>query len=371
MNRTPGRPARLLAAMIFVVLAIGACSSSPSAVETIRDGANGMGSTVAPTAAPFPADEGMMSGTAGEDGTPAGQAPLDGQKDADYATTASDSSEELLIIRTGSLVLDVDNIATTLAEARGIVAGVGGYVSGSDEANEGERHVAVITYRIPAARWDEALDALRGLATKVVTEQTNAVEVTGQVRDLAAWVANYRAEERSLQAIMEKATKVSDILEIESRLFEVRGQIEQLEAQKNSLEEQAADGTLVVTYQTPVVAVEEVKEGWNFGDEVDRAAAQLVSVGQGLASGLVWFGIVILPVLVVLVIVLAIAWFVLRRIARRFPRPASPTWGPAATAPLWGGAPGTAVVQAPATPPADQSATPTESGASTDESHGA
>ena len=46
---------------------------------------------------------------------------------------------------------------------------------------------AEITYRIPADRWEAALDSLRGLnglTTKVVTEHTEAVEVTAQVIDL-------------------------------------------------------------------------------------------------------------------------------------------------------------------------------------------
>ena len=55
---------------------------------------------------------------------------------------------------------------------------------------------AVITYRIPASRWDDALGSLRGLATKVVGEQTQATEVGGQIVDLEARLRNLRASEQ-------------------------------------------------------------------------------------------------------------------------------------------------------------------------------
>ena len=63
----------------------------------------------------------------------------------------------------------------------------------------------------------DALDLLRGLnglTTKVVTEHTEAVEVTGQVIDLQARIKNLQASEVALQGIAERATKISDVLEV-------------------------------------------------------------------------------------------------------------------------------------------------------------
>src|SRR5262245_56598474 len=98
--------------------------------------------------------------------------------------------------------------------------------------------MALITYRIPSARWDDALDALRGLAAKVLNEDTQAVEVTGQVVDLDARLSNLRSTELALQSIMTKATRISDILDVQNQLTSVQGQIEQLTAQKNHLTDQ-------------------------------------------------------------------------------------------------------------------------------------
>jgi hypothetical protein len=341
MKRTPGRTARAIAAIMLTAFALGACSSAAAPNDLSRE-AMQSGPTIA-TPAMVPPEPGMAGGSTGEvagSAATAGPATSDGQKIVDYASSAAN---DLLVIKTGNLILQVDDIGASLTRAYGVITGLGGYVSGSDESNEGEKHVAVITYRIPAARWDDALQGLRGLATKVIGEKTNAVEVTGQVQDLGARITNLQASEQALQAIMTRATKISDILEVQSQLTDVRGTIEQLQTEMQHLQDQAAYGTLAVNYETPVVAVEQAKQGWNLGDEVDRAAAQLVSLAQGLASSLVWLAIVVLPLLLVAVIILIIIFvplaFVLRRISRRMVRTQAPMWNAATPAPAWGAAP--------------------------------
>ena len=107
--------------------------------------------------------------------------------------------------------------------AKTAVLATGGYIGASQESNDGDRSVATITYRIPAARWDDAIGSLRGLATKVVAEQTQATEVGGQIVDLEARLRNLRASETSLQAIAQGTGKVSDLLEVEAQLTAVRG----------------------------------------------------------------------------------------------------------------------------------------------------
>ena len=80
--------------------------------------------------------------------------------------------------------------------------------------------------------------------------------------------------------------------------------------------------TLTVGFSLPpTVAVAAVQEGWDPANEVDRAAATLVGLGQGVANAAIWFVIVLLPLALVLGILVGVAWLV----ARRFrPRPAPP-----------------------------------------------
>jgi hypothetical protein len=237
---------------------------------------------------------------------------------------------DLLIIKTGQLSLEVDGIDAALATATGKISALGGYVSGSDRKGDGDQLVATVTYRIPASQWDEALVALRGLATKVLGEQTQTQDVTGDVVDLGARITNLQATEAALQAIMARATKISDVLEVQAQLTDVRGQIEQLSTQRKHLQEQASYSTLTVSYSLKAQAAVLVSQKkFDPNDEIDKASASLVDVFQGLATAGIWFGIVWLPILLGLGVIAFIAIVLFRRFlpARR------PEAGPTASLP--------------------------------------
>jgi hypothetical protein len=246
---------------------------------------------------------------------------------------------ESFIVKTGSMTVEVPAIDAALLKARAAIVGLGGYISGSDQADQGDQMLASVTYRIPAARWEDALDAIRVLATKVVAVKTGTEEVTGQVLDLGARIDNLRATEQALQAIMVKAIKIQDILDVQNQLTGVRGQIEQLTTEQSHLRDQAALSTLTVVFQTPIVpAVKETSKGWDPATEFDRAVSQLLGLGQGVATVGIWFVVVALPLLVVLGFVLGFMALVLRRFGWRPTRPSGPSAPSAPSGPPSAGA---------------------------------
>jgi hypothetical protein len=243
--------------------------------------------------------------------TPAGE----GEQVADAGGAAL---PELLIIRTGHIEIEVGDLAAAVSSARTRVLAVGGYVSASDESASGEGASASAVYRVPANRWDEALEGIRGLASVVRGQQVETEAVTAQVVDLGARITNLRASEAALQSIMGQATKIADVLAVQGELTTVRGEIERLVAEKALLEERAAYGTLTVVFSLPATpATEEVRRGWDPAVDADRATGTLISVGQAVASGAIWLGIVGLPVAIVVLVVGALFWRVARFVARR------------------------------------------------------
>jgi hypothetical protein len=232
---------------------------------------------------------------------------------AEAEVQAPGTVDDAMIVRTASLELETDDVAMVLLDARREIAALGGYVSGSDEVDQGERRWASVTYRVPVERFDEAIDALRGLSSRVVRESTQSTEVTATVVDLDARIANLRASEEALVEIMDRAGRIEDVLSVQMRLEDVRGQIERLEAQRVNLANQAALSTLTVSWLTPVAAVAVAQEGWGLGHEVDTALAQTIEVLQGLASLGVWVAVVALPLLGLPLLMLAALLAFLRR----------------------------------------------------------
>ena len=280
------QPTAVLLLPLLAVLAVACATASPAALDSADGGARG------------------EDGGSDRVGVPFAEAPSAVEAPADGA----------LIVRTGRLRLEVTDLPGAVQAAEGVVAGVGGYVAGSQAENTGTRQSATITFRVPAERWDEALQGLRGLAERVVAENTEAVDVTAQVVDLDARIANLRASEAALQEIMNRAGTIQSVLEVQRELSNVRGQIEQLTAQRQHLAEQAAYGTLVTSFELPLVAVTAAQEGWDVATEIDNALADLVLVGQRVATVGIWLAVVVLPVLLPFLLLV----FVAHRLRRRW-----------------------------------------------------
>jgi len=297
------RPILFLIAIAMLIAACGGASSG--ALAPVGDAAVPGG--------------GKALGGGAEGAPPANPAPANGLGGGQIAAV-----DDAKIIRTGTMSLEVTDVVAALRVARDAIVGFGGYVGASTTSNDGDQPSAQITYRIPADKWEAALDSLRGLnglTKKVVTEHTEAVEVTSQVIDLEARIMNLRASETALQAIAAKATKISDVLEVQAQLTQTRGEIETLTAQLKDLNDRAGYATLTVDFNVPILAVEVAQQGWEPTTVVDEAAATMVSVLQGLATAGIWFVIVWLPILLVVGIVAVIVVAIARRLGygRRTP----------------------------------------------------
>ena len=313
-TRPRSRLLQLLLPIAVLAMVLAACGGSSSSIlSTVGSAVDNEAYPAASEAAAAEAPAEDTSNRSSGNGN--GQAP-------------SAPRDDLKIVYTGSLELVVDDLQAALAKGKTAVLATGGYIGASQEANDGDRSVATITYRVPATRWEDALASLRGLATEVVGEQTQATEVGGQLVDIEARLRNLRASEQVLVDIAKGTGKVTDLLEVEGRIADVRGQIEQLDGQRLQLEDQVAYGTLVATFGTQVVQVQETAKGWDPTSDVDGATATLIGAGQAIVSGAIWFGIVWLPViLVLLVVALIIRWGLRRFMPKPVPADPVPGWG--------------------------------------------
>jgi hypothetical protein len=277
VRQMAGNPLRAAAVLVLLALASLACSAAAPASGPV-DGQN--------SGVPVP-----YSGGTGDDG----EQPS-ALRDGAY------------IVRTGNLRLELTDLAPALNQAQALIIGLGGYISGSEERNDASATYAVMTYRIPVGQWDHALAGLRALGQRVISENTQAADVTGEVVDLDARLANLRTTEAALQAIMDRATTIDDVLKVQRELTNTRATIESLTAQRDGLADRATYATITVSYEVRNTAVTVASEGWDLAREVDLAVASLVTILQRLASVAVWLIIVVLPVVLPFVLIGLIWW---------------------------------------------------------------
>lgn len=231
-----------------------------------------------------------------------------------------------LTIKTGRLDLQASNPQASATQADGIVEAAGGYVSAAARSGDEDTLVISVTYRIPVAKWDATVKAIHGAdgggTLKILSEQIQTQDVTASAVDLDARLTNLRATEQSLLGIMNKATTITDTLAVQTQLTTVRGQIEELQAQRNTLGDQAAFSTLTVQFMAaPKTQTTTATSDWNINRSIDDATATLVKIGQNLASAAVWLVIVGLPVGLGLLVL----YLIYRLFRRILPRPAKPT----------------------------------------------
>jgi hypothetical protein len=225
--------------------------------------------------------------------------------------------DDLLIIKTGEITLQVDDIATAVTAATQKIDAVAGYTSGSERSGTGADAKAIIAFRVPAASWDAAMNAIRGMRGEIVDERSTTEDVTGQVVDLGARIRNLQVTEQALQSIMDKARVIKDVLSVQAELTTTRGEIERLTAEQAHLEEQAAYSSLTVTFvRTPEPVLSVQQDEFDPGAEVDAASASLVGVVQDVETAGIWIGIVWVPILLTIAVLAGGGFAILRR-ARR------------------------------------------------------
>jgi hypothetical protein len=233
-----------------------------------------------------------LEGGAPGDGRDLGGVSIPGTGSDDERDQAGSLADQR-IIKTGEISLEVPDVARALARVRAMAVELGGYVGGSQAGTRDE--AATLTLRIPADRFEDALSRLHALDGDVVVEATSEQDVTSTVVDLEARIANLQASETQYRTLLGKAVKIEDILAVQARLDDVRGQIEQLQARHKELTGLADLSTLTVTLIPS--ALQQAAGSWDPGKTVSDAFASLVDVGQAVGDGAIWFVIVWLPAL--------------------------------------------------------------------------
>ena len=273
-----------------------------------------VGASVGDGGAPAGGPEAGLGGASGED--PGNEAPQGrGAGSGDIASFQDAARPDLLVIREGSMTLEVEDLDASLDAAGAAIAALGGYESGSERTGRGEHARATVVYRFPAADWERALAGMRDIGDEVLDEQSQTSDVTGEVVDIEARIRNLRVTEAAFQSIMDRATAIDDVLNVQAELTGVRSEIEQLSSKSTQLREQAAMSTLRVEFvlpDTPIVARQEAR--FDPGRETEAATARLVEILQALATAGIWFGIVWLPVLLALGLIGGVGFLVSRRL---------------------------------------------------------
>lgn len=309
----------LVAALLVGALVLAACSGGGDRAASPGGGAPepGLGAVGEDRE---PDDDGAGEGTAGDRAA--------GDRAADRAAPAAGERPLVVgaaagrqLIRRAHLTLESSDPTRTVEEIRGVVERLGGFVADAELGRDGTEALSgSITLRIPAEALDGAVERLTAMesVTAVTGQRIESEDVTGELTDVESELRNLRAVETELRALLSEIRRTSQsadqVLQIFSRIREVRSEIERLEGRRATLRDLVALATVHVTV-TPDAEVPPPGGGepWMPGGIVRDALSATVTALQGIATAAIWLGLTVVPILALTLLpVGAVAWWLRR-----------------------------------------------------------
>jgi len=234
----------------------------------------------------------------------------------DRFVTAGDVSVgvEPMIARVAELRVVVPKFADARAKLDGVLVHYRAYAASLQiNTAEGSPRALTASLRIPAAQLNSVMAELKALG-RVEAESQSGEEVTEQHADLVARLKNSRETELRLQDILRTRTgKVKDVLEVEEEISRVRGEIEQMEAERKTLEHRVDFATLNLTLAEEFKA-QLSSPAPSLGTQWRNSVVTGSRNAFGSLFALILFLSEVAPVLLLwLVLLVPIAWLVWRR----------------------------------------------------------
>ncbi len=226
------------------------------------------------------------------------------------------------IIYSASATIETTDFDETLKGLDALIASYGGFVESSSIGGNNyystshgyaSNRSADYRIRIPSRDFAAVMNSLSTLGN-VPHSNTYTENITSQYYDVQARLSAYRTQEQSLLEMMEKAENVTELLEIQDYLTDVRYHIESLQSSLTNWDRQ-------VSYSTISLSVEEVREytpeaKLSFGQQLALALTRgLKGIGEFFRDLLLWL-VEALPALLILGVVVFLVVVLIRRIRR-------------------------------------------------------
>ena len=236
--------------------------------------------------------------------------------DFDEAPAQGQTESNEKIIKTVSLNVQTKEYDAYLIALNSSVVSCGGYVETSESDMGGyydSNRYSTYTVRIPAEKLDSFLVSA-GEKGKITSKTESQQNVTLDYVDLESRISAYKAEQKTLMNLLEKAESLDDILSIQKRLSDVNYEIEKYSAQMRVLENRVSYST-VTLYIREVERVSESKPTvWsrikeNFADNFDALIDGIEDIVVGVIGGLP----IILPVAAIAVAIILILKKIIRK----------------------------------------------------------
>ena len=215
---------------------------------------------------------------------------------------------ERKIVTNVDMNIRVDDVNDAMEAVTNLVDVSGGFVVSVSRTEDEDETFAFMSFRVPSNNLDATLSRVRDISERVERENRSAQDVTTEFVDIEARLGNLRAAEEQLLVLFERSGKVSDVLEVQRELTNVRGQIESLQGRLNYLSQTTAT-SLVSVWFHPTTSTAPISDpAWSPSETARGATRGLAAFGRWSADvaitvaifSPVWVPIIVLVLVLVL-----------------------------------------------------------------------
>jgi hypothetical protein len=198
------------------------------------------------------------------------------------------------LIKTGSLEFESDDLKKTYESIQQATKKYGGYLSNEYSNNYEHRQEQGMSIRVPSQNFDALLEDISKGVKYFDVRSIDVSDVTEEFVDAEARLKTKKELEQRYLVLLQKANKISEILEIEKQAGDLRAEIEAIEGRLRYLSNQVGYSTLSVKFYR------ELQVG------ASNSGNRFVKALQAGWRGIVEFGLLLIalwPLVLVLVIV--------------------------------------------------------------------
>ncbi|HHU70931.1 MAG TPA: DUF4349 domain-containing protein [Clostridiales bacterium] len=301
----------LVALALLSVLLLGACSASPNKSSSDE--------------AKYDSDRGYNEATSDDKMAYPEEAPQDtagsivgGAGSLTYTSTVQTQDKIIrkvsMEVETKEFDLLIDSINERIDELNGYVES--SYITGQSYYYNNDLRRGAIVARIPKDSLKGFTDEIGEIAN-VINSTSDTENVTLQYVDIESRKKSLEIEQERLWALLEKEENIEDIITLESRLSNIRYELQNYESTLRTYDNQ-------VEYSTVSLSIYEVERTSPSSEEVKTVGNRIKTgfsntmydISEGLKNFAVWF-VVNLPYLIIWAVVITIAVVVIKRIAKK------------------------------------------------------
>lgn len=228
------------------------------------------------------------------------------------------------IIKTAVLDMTITSFARWSDTVMLLANHYGGYTLNSSSAilSDSGNQSGQMTIRVPSKHYTAFVMAIKKTADTLRSFTETGQDVTEELYDISARLANKRRTEARIQSVLQRANSIKDIFKVEREIDAIREQIERMEGRQRYLGDRTSFSTLTVNwrepgpqYRKPVV----VEEPGFFAVIADGFVSGTETFANVLSS-LISFSIGALPIIVLAIIVVWLVMWLSRRMYRHGPK---------------------------------------------------